>query len=533
MRAIKSALLCTVFLASLLIAGETQSQSVILLYGDTYSGTDCPGPGVISSDGSMVIIRSPGYRALYLIDMTDGFAVTKAGASVPSHYDFNSYSSVSSDGKSVISFGPRPIPDDYGYWDLYYNEFSSDGDLVYNKGLPYFMYSEYDFPFSLDGSGAYLFYVKEICTQFEPGFGGFPGGCFSYETHLFKYEVKPGTEEDLGVFPDPYHFSMTEDAGYFAYASAQDIWVRNQDGSTEELLTQGRQPVITPDGSKILFECPDNTLCSIELDGSSEEVLSTLAPDYISTNNNGTKVTFTSHDGNDCELYYLDMDTSEVTRITDNQSDESSPRMAHNGNFIFSSCDFAESKYRIYLYLDLGQTSPGINREVEMSKGVQIKYGQVSSEGRIRMDYDDLGPQLPAGYSHGTEKRYYHIETTASFSGGVEVCINYNEEEVGEEDQRAHLLHYKNGAWRDITTWFNPWDNKICGRSSSLSDFTIAIGETPWQPSAELTHEFPAEPGSCGVIPGPGSKLACLYLLLPMMLWIVLFRIYRAMKIAS
>jgi hypothetical protein len=70
----------------------------------------------------------------------------------------------------------------------------------------------------------------------------------------------------------------------------------------------------------------------------------------------------------------------------------------------------------------------------------------------------------------------YDITTTASFSGPVTVCINYNPATVSNlaNEQNLKLFHFDGTTWQDITTSVNTATHTICGVTISLSPFAVA-----------------------------------------------------------
>jgi hypothetical protein len=83
------------------------------------------------------------------------------------------------------------------------------------------------------------------------------------------------------------------------------------------------------------------------------------------------------------------------------------------------------------------------------------------------------GATPPAGYQLGNPPAYYDIGTTATYTPPVTVCITYDPYQY-IDPSKAHLLHYENSIWADITTSNDLTYYKICGQVNSLSPFVIA-----------------------------------------------------------
>jgi hypothetical protein len=83
------------------------------------------------------------------------------------------------------------------------------------------------------------------------------------------------------------------------------------------------------------------------------------------------------------------------------------------------------------------------------------------------------GPTSPSGFSFGEPPTYYDVTTTASFTGPVSVCIDYNPEQF-VDPSGLRLLHFENSARLDVTASNNTRTNTICGQVSTLSPFAVA-----------------------------------------------------------
>jgi hypothetical protein len=72
---------------------------------------------------------------------------------------------------------------------------------------------------------------------------------------------------------------------------------------------------------------------------------------------------------------------------------------------------------------------------------------------------------------------YYTFSTTASFAGGIDVCLHYEDGWLtSEQEQALVLLQYVDGQWIDITQSVLTATDVICGHTTSLSTFAVGLG---------------------------------------------------------
>jgi len=104
------------------------------------------------------------------------------------------------------------------------------------------------------------------------------------------------------------------------------------------------------------------------------------------------------------------------------------------------------------------------------STPVTLTFSTVTQPGATTLNTGDPGPAPPAGFiPAGT---YYHITTTAVFSGSVAVGITYDPAGITIEDE-LKLFHYENEEWVDVTTSHDTINHIITGGVTSLSPFGV------------------------------------------------------------
>lgn len=110
---------------------------------------------------------------------------------------------------------------------------------------------------------------------------------------------------------------------------------------------------------------------------------------------------------------------------------------------------------------------------------VGLTFENVTAPGTTTVLQSSTGAPAPAGFQFGSPPVYFNIETTATFAGAVEVCINYTGTTF-EEGAPIELLHGDDqGNWVVVTTSHNTVDRIICGSVTSFSPFIVARRSAP------------------------------------------------------
>jgi hypothetical protein len=113
---------------------------------------------------------------------------------------------------------------------------------------------------------------------------------------------------------------------------------------------------------------------------------------------------------------------------------------------------------------------------------VSLEFFQVTGSGETSLHMSTGGP-VPNGFAIG-DGTYYNISTTATVTGGIDVCITYNEAALTVPEASLQMMHWDEqlnpDSWVNITTTLDVVNNKICGWTENLSPFVIAkLGPTP------------------------------------------------------
>lgn len=139
----------------------------------------------------------------------------------------------------------------------------------------------------------------------------------------------------------------------------------------------------------------------------------------------------------------------------------------------FSACE-------VFLNTEPGLAVTVSAEDVATGTTADLTFDEVTGEGVTTIEVTDTAPPVPGGFEIGDPPVYYDVQTTATFTGNVEVCINYDQNAIGIPETDLVLLHYDSGTamWQDVTTSVNTATNVICGSVSSLSPFVVATMPT-------------------------------------------------------
>jgi hypothetical protein len=112
---------------------------------------------------------------------------------------------------------------------------------------------------------------------------------------------------------------------------------------------------------------------------------------------------------------------------------------------------------------------------------VSLTFPEVLANGSTTLQTAPTGPAEPQGFTVTTRPNYYYIDSTAEFTGQVEMCIYWTEGDYADESVIA-LMHYDDtvNQWVNITSSVDTVNNKICGLTSSFSPFVIMQQTNPY-----------------------------------------------------
>jgi hypothetical protein len=133
----------------------------------------------------------------------------------------------------------------------------------------------------------------------------------------------------------------------------------------------------------------------------------------------------------------------------------------------------------IFLFVPTASTNTPVGTAVSVTATdsttgttpVALTFATVTGAGATSLTTSSGGPAIPTSFALGDPPVFYNIETTATFSGAIGVCIDFSSVSFAP-GSTLRLLHFEGGAWVDVTT-SGPSGNLICGSVNSLSPFTV------------------------------------------------------------
>lgn len=115
---------------------------------------------------------------------------------------------------------------------------------------------------------------------------------------------------------------------------------------------------------------------------------------------------------------------------------------------------------------------------------VTLTFEEITGEGTSSVSIFQDAESPPAGFMLGDPPVYYEIQTTADYSGPIQVCIDYSEIDFANENALT-LYHFEDAdgdgvfEWEPLDAVLDPASNIICATVESLSAFAILEPEVP------------------------------------------------------
>jgi hypothetical protein len=334
-----------------------------------------------------------------------------------------------------------------------------------------------------------------------------------------------GTVRNPTWSPDGSQIAF-EDEGIFGFPST--ISVINTDGTgLKMLLTTGgffSQPAWSPDGKRIAVVANDLSpgsgthISIVNADGTGLTPLTTGKSDVSPTwSPDGTQIAFLS----ERDIFRIKVDGTGLTNLTNGVESHAHPSWSPDGTSIAFNTGTAsvdlwtmsavDGSGRVPVTFCDCSTSADWQSWVDTSLGSgvivfaggspnTVTFDNVIAAGITTVTRPTSCPLPPAGFQIGSPPACYDVETTASFTGTVEVCLSYAGVTFppgttpvlshGELDADGITL-----IWKDVTTLVDTVNQIVCGKVSSLSPFAILGTSTSNQPPVAMCRNVTKSAG--------------------------------------
>jgi len=137
---------------------------------------------------------------------------------------------------------------------------------------------------------------------------------------------------------------------------------------------------------------------------------------------------------------------------------------------------------------------------------VSLTFDNVTAPGNTSLVTSSGGPAIPSAFALGDPPVFYNIETTATFAGSINVCVDFSAVSF-PSGANLRLLHFDGTSWVDVTT-SGPSGSVICGNVTSLSPFTVVqvLNQPPSaNAGADQVVECSSHSGCSFTLNGSGS----------------------------
>jgi hypothetical protein len=137
---------------------------------------------------------------------------------------------------------------------------------------------------------------------------------------------------------------------------------------------------------------------------------------------------------------------------------------------------------------------------------VNLTFDNVTQAGETTLTTSSGGPAIPTAFALGDPPVFYNVETTATFAGSINICVDFSSVSF-PPGGNLRLLHFDGTSWVDVTT-SGPSGNLICGSVTSLSPFTVVqvLNQPPSaNAGADQVVECTSHSGCSFTLNGSGS----------------------------
>jgi hypothetical protein len=108
--------------------------------------------------------------------------------------------------------------------------------------------------------------------------------------------------------------------------------------------------------------------------------------------------------------------------------------------------------------------------------GIDVTFSEIAGGGSTTVITTTAGPPPPTGFKIvglAEIPLYFDINTDASYSGDLTVCVRYDETQVAGPEANLKLMQRIDSGFVNVTTSVDTANNIICGTTTHLSIFVV------------------------------------------------------------
>jgi len=150
-----------------------------------------------------------------------------------------------------------------------------------------------------------------------------------------------------------------------------------------------------------------------------------------------------------------------------------------------------------------------LNGGTEALAGMDVTFSSVASGGTTSVVTTTAGPPPPTGFKIvglAAIPLYFDINTDASYSGDLTVCVRYDESQVAGPEGNLKLMQRIDSGFVNVTTSVDTANNIICGTTTHLSIFIVVEASAAVGGMVEMQvdgSDSPASPADDSAGAGP------------------------------
>jgi hypothetical protein len=117
-----------------------------------------------------------------------------------------------------------------------------------------------------------------------------------------------------------------------------------------------------------------------------------------------------------------------------------------------------------------------LNGGTEALAGIDVTFSEIAGGGSTTVITTTAGPPPPTGFKIvglAEIPLYFDINTDASYSGDLTVCVRYDETQVAGPEANLKLMQRIDSGFVNVTTSVDTANDIICGTTTHLSIFVV------------------------------------------------------------